>query len=69
MYMTLFLNGIAVLLLTGNWLIGGFYLVSLTLIVVLRINKEEEAMIAKFGDSYREYMLATHRFLPRVFRR
>ncbi len=66
MYTTIFLNGIAVLLLTRNWLIGGFYLMSLTLIVAFRVRNEEHAMIERFGQPYREFMRRNNRFLPRL---
>jgi protein-S-isoprenylcysteine O-methyltransferase Ste14 len=41
---------------------------SICVIVLLRIQREERAMIEKFGDAYREYMKRTGRFLPRVIR-
>ncbi len=63
---TIFLNGIAVLLPTRNWLFGGFYLMSLTLIVAFRVRNEEHAMIERFGQPYREYMRRNNRFLPRL---
>ncbi len=48
---------------------NGFLLVSgaqvLTLLVI-RTRREEELLVARFGDSYREYMNRTGRFLPRV---
>jgi protein-S-isoprenylcysteine O-methyltransferase Ste14 len=66
MYTVLYLNGLAALLLSSNWLIGGFFLIALTLIVVTRLAREEAAMIEKFGDAYREYMGRTGRFLPRL---
>jgi len=69
MYTTLFLNGLAVLLLTRNWLLGGFYLAALALIVVIRIRNEERTMIEKFGDPYRTYMERTNRFLPRMIQK
>jgi len=35
------------------------------LLLVLRLRKEEENLIARFGDSYRNYMQRTGRFVPR----
>ena len=66
MYTALFLSMSAILLLTRNWLVGGVPLVGLCVIVLLRIQREERAMIEKFGDAYREYMKRTGRFLPRM---
>lgn len=68
MYTALFLSMSAILLLTRNWIVGGVPLVGLFVIVLLRIQREERAMIEKFGDAYREYMKRTGRFLPRVIR-
>jgi protein-S-isoprenylcysteine O-methyltransferase Ste14 len=65
MYTVLYMHGLAALLLTANWLIGGVYLAALTLIVGTRVRREEAAMAEKFGPAYREYMGRTGRFLPR----
>ncbi len=48
----------------ANWFIlltGG----SAWLVIVLRTNKEEENLVARFGDDYRSYMERTGRFFPR----
>ena len=66
MYTVLYMHFIAVLLLTRNWLIGGVFLVAITLIIARRLKHEEATMIETFGDSYREYMRRTGRFLPRL---
>ena len=34
--------------------------------IVLRTRKEEENLLARFGDEYRMYMKSTGRFLPRI---
>src|SRR3982751_6935609 len=58
----LFVLGIA--LMAANWfmLLGGAAAVSL---LVLRTRKEEENLVARFGDAYRVYMNSTGRFFPR----
>jgi len=66
MYAVLYVHFIAVLLLTSNWFIGGFFLVALTLVVVTRLKNEEATMIEKFGEDYRVYMRRTGRFFPRL---
>jgi protein-S-isoprenylcysteine O-methyltransferase Ste14 len=66
MYTTFYLFVLGVLLLTANWFIGAPLLIGLTLIVVTRLRNEEAAMTEKFGDSYREYIRHTGRFLPRI---
>ena len=64
MYTTLYMHGLATLLLTRNWLIGGAYLLSLTAIILLRLKNEEALMLETFGEDYRAYMEHTGRFLP-----
>jgi protein-S-isoprenylcysteine O-methyltransferase Ste14 len=51
-------------LLAANWflLLGGSVVVGL---LVMRTDKEEELLVARFGDAYREYMSRTGRFFPR----
>jgi protein-S-isoprenylcysteine O-methyltransferase Ste14 len=60
--MTLLLLGNS--LATANWAIlaGGTLLMTL---IVIRASTEERLLIARFGDSYRDYMARTGRFLPR----
>lgn len=55
----------AVALLAANWfvLLAGGLLIAL---LVVRTRKEEELLVARFGDSYRGYMARTGRFLPRL---
>ena len=52
-------------LIAANW----FLLAAgslLFLLLVIRTPKEEEHLVARFGDEYREYMQRTGRFLPRI---
>jgi len=46
----------------GFLMVGGVLTMSL---IVLRTNREEERLVARFGDTYRGYMESTGRFLPR----
>ena len=51
-------------LLAANW----FFLaigVAVFLLLAIRTRKEEENLIARFGESYRDYMQRTGRFVPR----
>jgi protein-S-isoprenylcysteine O-methyltransferase Ste14 len=52
-------------LVGANWfllLTGGLVLV----LLVVRTRTEEDKLLARFGEAYREYMRRTGRFLPRV---
>jgi protein-S-isoprenylcysteine O-methyltransferase Ste14 len=54
-------------LMTANWFILLGEAVVL-LLLVIRTAREEENLVARFGDEYRHYMRTTGRFLPRVKR-
>ncbi len=51
-------------LVIANWVLIVFA-VCLAVIVVARVPREEQMMLERFGDEYREYMKRTGRFLPR----
>lgn len=55
----------AISLITANWF---FFVTGVALLCVLiaRTRTEEENLVARFGESYRQYMDRTGRFLPRV---
>jgi protein-S-isoprenylcysteine O-methyltransferase Ste14 len=65
MYAAFFLSGIGIFLLSANWFIGAVYSIPMTLMYLDRVSVEEEMMIERFGESYREYMKKTGRLLPR----
>jgi len=52
-------------LVAANWflLAGGILTLAL---IVLRTKREEDRLVARFGDSYRQYMARTGRFIPRL---
>ena len=56
---------LALSIVAANWffLLAG---VSAWLLLVFRTSKEEENLIARFGDDYRGYMERTGRFFPRL---
>jgi len=64
-YVTAALLMTSATLLTANWLIRLCSLVVLTLLAI-RTPKEEQMLIERFGDDYRNYMATTGRFLPRL---
>ncbi len=50
-------------LLAANWFVCGMSL-AVYVLLVIRTKKEEENLVARFGDAYRDYMARTGRFLP-----
>ena len=52
-------------LVAANWFIFVVGCLGL-LLLVIRTRKEEQNLIAKFGDDYRNYMQRTGRFVPRL---
>jgi len=64
-YDTAALGAVAISLIAANWfiLLAGFLVVAL---MIVRTKTEEEKLLARFGDSYREYMEQTGRFFPRI---
>jgi len=69
MYSTFLLMGLGWFLLTANGLIGIPLVIGIVLVVLSRIQNEEEVLIDLFGDEYRDYMQITGRFLPVFFRK
>jgi protein-S-isoprenylcysteine O-methyltransferase Ste14 len=66
-YVTAALLMASVTVLTSNWLIGVSCVAVLALLAV-RTPKEEQMLIERFGQEYRDYMARTGRFIPRIGR-
>jgi protein-S-isoprenylcysteine O-methyltransferase Ste14 len=66
-YVTAALLMASVTVLTANWQIGLTSLLVLALLAV-RTPKEEQMLIERFGQQYRDYMARTGRFFPRISR-
>lgn len=64
-YVTAALMMLAAALLSANVLIAVSGLMVIVLLV-LRTPKEEQKLLDKFGDGYRQYMANTGRFLPKL---
>jgi len=60
--------GIAQPLLLQNWIAGLAFLASQLPLYLYRIPREEQMMLERFGEEYREYMNRTGRFIPRLRR-
>lgn len=54
------------LIITANWFIGLTWIGSTSLDVMWRAEIEEQMMVERFGDQYRELMRKTGRFIPRL---
>ena len=67
MYSAFFCIGFGFLFLSANWGIGIIYLGALTAMYAVRVKREEEMMIDRFGTTYRQYMQKTGRILPRIW--
>lgn len=65
-YVTAALLMASVTLLTANGFIGVSSLLVLSLLTI-RTPKEEQMLVARFGQSYRDYMARTGRFVPRLW--
>jgi protein-S-isoprenylcysteine O-methyltransferase Ste14 len=66
MYTAFYLLHFAAFLLTANWFIGLSWLLGLTIIIYMRISREESMMLDKFGEDYRVYMKRTGMFTPSI---
>lgn len=64
-YVAVFLLTLAIALIAANWLIGLIGL-SFIAVIALRVKKEEQKLIEKFGEQYRNYMVVTGGFLPKI---
>jgi len=64
MYTAFYVLHMAVFFLTANWFIGITWLAGLTVIILLRVKREEAMMIERFGEQYVLYMARTGRFIP-----
>jgi protein-S-isoprenylcysteine O-methyltransferase Ste14 len=65
LYTVGFLSYIGFALLAANWYVA-ILAVAAMILLSLRVPAEEEALIARNGDAYRDYTKRTGRFLPRL---
>jgi protein-S-isoprenylcysteine O-methyltransferase Ste14 len=64
MYTAIIAWMIGAAVITANWAVVAFA-VAMMVFVATRVSREEQMMLERFGDGYREYMQRTGRFLPR----
>ncbi len=67
MYTGFWLMALAQVLLLPNWIAGPAGLVGFGILFFGRVGREEEMMIAAFGDEYRAYMRRTWRIIPWIY--
>ncbi len=65
MYTSFAIIALAYSLISANWFIALIGLIYWMLVFTM-VGAEEATLIEKFGDSYREYMKHTGRFLPGI---
>jgi len=66
MYAGYLLLGIGQMMMLANWIAGPAFLVLFGLLYLQRVGREEEMMLAKFGQEYQYYMQRTGRLLPKL---
>lgn len=64
MYTGFWLMALAQVMLLPNWVVGPAGLAGFGILFFGRVRREEEMMIAAFGDEYRAYMRRTYRVIP-----
>jgi protein-S-isoprenylcysteine O-methyltransferase Ste14 len=67
MYAGFWLMALAQVLMLPNWVAGPAGLVGFGVLFFGRVRREEEMMIAAFGDEYRAYMRRTARVVPWIY--
>jgi len=65
MYAAHVLWGIAQTLLLPNLIAGPLALALMLAVIVLRVPREEQALLEEFGDEYRQYMKTAGRIFPK----
>ena len=68
MYLAFLILHSAVFLVIGNWFFGIIWIGGLSLVLILRIPKEEEMLIDAFGEDYIEYRDRTGLLWPPIFK-
>jgi protein-S-isoprenylcysteine O-methyltransferase Ste14 len=66
MYASFLLWALAQILLLPNWMTALAGIFGFCILYCARIRREEQLMLHKFGDEYREYMTHTKRLVPYI---
>jgi protein-S-isoprenylcysteine O-methyltransferase Ste14 len=67
MYTSIFLLGVAQMLLVPNWIAGPALLTAFSIMFFSRLHTEEQMMLDKFGLQYENYRRQTKRIVPGVW--
>jgi protein-S-isoprenylcysteine O-methyltransferase Ste14 len=67
MYLALLLYSLGQALVLPNWVAGPAYGVVFSILLALRLGREERMMLDRFGRDYEAYMARTRRLLPGVW--
>ena len=67
MYSAFWLWALAQMLLLPNWVAGSSGLIGFGTLFFLRVGREEQMMIERFGQEYLSYMARTKRIIPGIF--
>lgn len=65
-YASVWLMGLAQILLLANWIAGPACLVLFLPVYLVRVPREERMMLDHFGQQYREYLQRTGRVFPQL---
>lgn len=65
MYTAFYMIAIGFFLVSANGLVSLLYIGTLTIMVGTRLSAEEQMMLDRFGEQYRQYMKTTGKLLPR----
>lgn len=65
LYTAFLVEAVGIVLLTANWFIAAMA-GSLWALLMLRTRTEEEKLVERFGNDYRDYAAKTGRFFPRL---
>jgi protein-S-isoprenylcysteine O-methyltransferase Ste14 len=67
MYLALLVYSAGQALVVPNWLVAPSYGVAMTLLIVLRMGREERMMREEFGKDYEAYQATTKRLIPGIW--
>lgn len=67
MYTSFLLMAVGQFFLLANWAVGFFGFIGFAILFFIRVRKEEEMMLERFGSQYRGYMEKSKRIIPYLY--